>query len=53
MPIHLHNKLLSRAAIKNKDNAPFHKGEDIKELVKQSGNNIKYLPPYSPDLNPI
>ena len=35
------------------DNAPFHKGEDIKELVKQSGNNIKYLPPYSPDLNPI
>lgn len=46
-------------AIKNKnmtiilDNAPFHKGEDIKELVKQSGNNIKYLPPYSPDLNPI
>ena len=46
-------------AIKNKnmtiilDNAPFHKGEDVKELVKGSGNNIKYLPPYSPDLNPI
>lgn len=35
------------------DNASFHKGDDIKELIEKSGNNIKYLPPYSPDLNPI
>jgi transposase len=45
--------------IKNKnmtiilDNASFHKGEDIKELIENSGNKIKYLPPYSPDFNPI
>ena len=45
--------------IKNKnmtiilDNAAFHKGKDIKELIEKSGNKIKYLPPYSPDLNPI
>lgn len=35
------------------DNAKFHKGLDIEELVIASGNKIKYLPPYSPDLNPI
>ncbi len=35
------------------DNAKFHKGSDIEDLVRLSGNKIKYLPPYSPDLNPI
>jgi transposase len=35
------------------DNASFHKGSDIEKLVKESGNNLKFLPPYSPDLNPI
>ena len=35
------------------DNASFHKGEDIELLIEKSGNKIKYLPPYSPDLNPI
>lgn len=35
------------------DNASFHKGEYIKEIVKKAGWEIWYLPPYSPDLNKI
>ena len=33
------------------DNATFHKGETIRELVAEAGCVIWYLPPYSPDLN--
>ena len=35
------------------DNASFHKGKSIKELVEEAGCEIWYLPPYSPDLNKI
>lgn len=35
------------------DNASFHKGGKIRELVEQAGCKLLYLPPYSPDLNPI
>jgi hypothetical protein len=35
------------------DNASFHKGKDIEELFKNHNINLMYLPPYSPDLNPI
>ena len=35
------------------DNAPFHRREDIKELIEQAGHTILWLPAYSPDLNPI
>ncbi len=35
------------------DNATFHKGGNIEKLVKQFDCSIIYLPPYSPDLNPI
>ena len=35
------------------DNASFHKGGNIENLVKSAGCEILYLPPYSPDLNPI
>lgn len=35
------------------DNASFHKGKDIEELFEKSRINLIYLPPYSPDLNPI
>ncbi len=35
------------------DNASFHKGESIKELVEKAGCEIWYLPPYSPDMNKI
>ena len=35
------------------DNATFHKSEKTKELIKNAGSELLFLPPYSPDLNPI
>ena len=35
------------------DNASFHKGERMKNALFQAGHTLLYLPPYSPDLNPI
>lgn len=35
------------------DNANFHKSCRIKELIKDAKCQLLYLPPYSPDLNPI
>lgn len=35
------------------DNASFHKGEEIENIIKSTGMNLIYLPTYSPDLNPI
>ena len=35
------------------DNLSAHKMEKLRELVEGSGCELLYLPPYSPDLNPI
>lgn len=35
------------------DNATFHHGGRITELVEAAGAQVVYLPPYSPDLNRI
>jgi transposase len=35
------------------DNASFHKSQKTKELIESVGCSILFLPPYSPDLNPI
>jgi transposase len=35
------------------DNASIHHMEGARELVESFGVELKYLPPYSPDLNPI
>jgi transposase len=35
------------------DNATFHKSKQTRQLVEQAGCQLLYLPPYSPDLNPI
>lgn len=35
------------------DNARFHHATEIVQLVEQHGCQILYLPPYSPELNPI
>jgi len=35
------------------DNATFHKGGRITELIEAAGCQLKYLPSYSPDLNKI
>jgi transposase len=35
------------------DNASFHKGVKTRELVEKAECKLLYLPPYSPDFNPI
>ncbi len=35
------------------DNLSSHKGERVRELIEERGCELLYLPPYSPDLNPI
>lgn len=35
------------------DNAAFHKGTTMQKALEQAGHTLLYLPPYSPDLNPI
>lgn len=35
------------------DNASFHKSIELREILEQAGHNMIFLPPYSPDLNPI
>lgn len=35
------------------DNAAFHKGATMQKALEQAGHTLLYLPPYSPDLNPI
>jgi hypothetical protein len=35
------------------DNATFHKRQDIQDAITNAGHTLEYLPPYSPDLNPI
>jgi hypothetical protein len=35
------------------DNATFHKRKDIAHAIERSGHILEFLPPYSPDLNPI
>lgn len=35
------------------DNATFHKGGQIAQLIQSVGAQLVYLPPYSPDLNRI
>ena len=35
------------------DNLSAHKGGRVRELIEGAGCEVAYLPPYSPDLNPI
>lgn len=35
------------------DNLSAHRGAEIQRLIHQTGAEVRYLPPYSPDLNPI
>jgi transposase len=35
------------------DNLSAHKGARVRELIEQRGCELVYLPPYSPDFNPI
>lgn len=44
---------LKRGDIVIMDNLPSHKVVGIEEAIKSAGAKLRYLPPYSPDLNPI
>jgi len=35
------------------DNAAFHRSQKTKDLIESVGCKVIFLPPYSPDLNPI
>jgi transposase len=35
------------------DNLSSHKGPRVEQLIKAAGAESRYLPPYSPDMNPI
>ena len=35
------------------DNLPAHKGANVRRAIEAAGAALRYLPPYSPDFNPI
>lgn len=35
------------------DNLGSHKGAGVREAIEKAGATLLYLPPYSPDFNPI
>src|SRR6516225_7844022 len=44
---------LKRRDIVVADNVPFHKVAGVEEAIRAVGASLRYLPQYSPDLNPI
>jgi len=45
--------MLKRGDIVVIDNVPFHKVAGVEEIIQAVGASLRYLPPYSPDFNPI
>lgn len=45
--------VLKRRDIVVMDNLPSHKVSGVREAIEAAGADLWYLPPYSPDLNPI
>ena len=44
---------LSRGDIVVLDNLPVHKHPAVRETIEAAGAQLRFLPPYSPDFNPI
>lgn len=44
---------LKRGDIVVMDNVPSHKVDGVQDAIEAAGASVRYLPPYSPDLNPI
>lgn len=44
---------LTKGQIVIMDNASIHKSQNVRDLIEEAGCRLIYLPPYSPDLNPI
>ena len=49
MPFNGHNP----KSIVVMDNASVHKGVRVQEVINEVSALLRFLPPYSPDLNPI
>jgi transposase len=49
----LYVKRLKRGDIVVMDNLPVHKVAGVAEAIEAMGATLRYLPSYSPDLNPI
>ena len=45
--------LLDETHVVIMDNASFHKGSETARLIAETGASLLFLPPYSPELNPI
>jgi transposase len=48
-----YGKWLEPKSVLVMDNASFHYLDTIERLCTEAGVKLAYLPPYSPDLNPI
>ncbi len=46
-------KKLSKGSTIVMDNASFHRKEALREMIERKGLRLIFLPPYSPELNPI
>ena len=44
---------LNRGDVVIMDNLPAHKGANVRRAIEAAGAALRYLPPYSPDFNPI
>ena len=44
---------LSKGDVVVMDNLSSHKGPRVEKLIEAAGAELQYLPPYSPDMNPI
>jgi DDE superfamily endonuclease len=50
---HILAPTLSEDDIVIMDNLPAHKGDEIRLIIESTGAKLMFLPPYSPDFNPI
>jgi transposase len=50
---HILAPTLSKDDIVIMDNLPAHKGDEIRLIIERTGAKLVFLPPYSPDFNPI
>ena len=44
---------LKRGDVVIMDNLPVHRVAAVREVIEEAGAKLRYLPKYSPDLNPI
>ena len=48
-----HVPTLSKGDVVVMDNLSSHNGPRVEQLIEQAGAELRNLPPYSPDMNPI